>query len=241
MSLDPAGYKLLNRFQQLFEVAEYRHRVSNNGDLVASFLIDDVLALGQSSKLADAASSGSSVLNSANRTTGKTHRRGDGTFGRVVPGAKLRTVPGYAVSFGQVANIEIGAETKILAKAMIKQIDRVCTDMVNQAAEFRKHGNNPICVGIVGINHASMYRSLEKDREWITDGSSSYRHPIQEAEEAEKILRGRVVPQFDEVVFLRFKATNMHPLQFAWLNSEKTFHEYGAALVRLAAQYQKRF
>jgi hypothetical protein len=50
---------------------------------------------------------------------------------------------------GEVANILLGAEVKILAKAMIKQLDRVGSDMENQAAEFRKHGNAPICVGIV--------------------------------------------------------------------------------------------
>jgi hypothetical protein len=52
---------------------------------------------------------------------------------------------------GEIANIEIGVETKILAKAMIKQIDRVLSDLENQARVFRSRGSNAIAAAVVGI------------------------------------------------------------------------------------------
>ena len=46
--------------------------------------------------------------------------------------------PGFAVARGPVATVEIGVEVKILAKAMIKQIDRVIGDLVKQVTHFRR-------------------------------------------------------------------------------------------------------
>src|SRR5207248_4964840 len=66
--------------------------------------------------------------------------------------------------------IGIGAETKILAKAMIKQIDRVINDLVNQVNQFKRGGGNPICVAFVGINFAERYVSFEGKKKWPTDG-----------------------------------------------------------------------
>ena len=80
----------------------------------------------------------------------------------------------------QPLNIQIGAETKILAKAMIKQIDRVIGDLVRQVEEFKKTGGQPICVGLVGVNYAPCYTSYEGEPEWPTDGRK-HKHPIQEA------------------------------------------------------------
>ena len=50
------------------------------------------------------------------------------------------------------------------------------------------HGwsRNPIYVGIVGINHAAVYTSYEGHRAWPTDGMARYRHPVQEASEANR-------------------------------------------------------
>jgi hypothetical protein len=47
---------------------------------------------------------------------------------------------------------------------MIKQIDRVIVNLVQQVEEFRRLGANPICIGLVGINHAEAYTSYEQDR-----------------------------------------------------------------------------
>ena len=72
----------------------------------------------------------------------------------------------YPFSFRDRAADRIRAETKILAKAMIKQIDRVIGDLLRQIEEFRRHGENPICLAIVGVNFAQRYTSFEGKREW---------------------------------------------------------------------------
>ena len=138
------------------------------------------------------------------------------------------------------ANIEIGAETKILAKAMIKQIDRVIGDLIRQVEEFRKTGGQPICVGIVGVNFASTYTSYEGDREYPTDGKK-HQHPVQEAVDAESRVITQAAPSFDEFQILRFKATNVAPFPFDWVNHEQTAKEYSALLVRLSREYDRRF
>jgi hypothetical protein len=235
------NYKLLESFRSLFDGVEYRHRDSTRGDFVASFLVDDLYTLGRSPKLRHNVDSGLSVINSANKTVGKQHRRGDGLFGAAVPGVAPSSVSPYVVSFGSVAAVEVGTETKILAKAMIKQLDRVGTDMINQAAEFRRHGNNPVCVGVIGVNYAPQYRSLEGEREWLTNGLNGHKHPIQEAESAEQRLVARVASSFDEVIVLRFLATNQPPFDFQWLDVQRTSMEYGATLVRLSRLYEQRF
>ncbi|BDC46142.1 hypothetical protein [Paraburkholderia terrae] len=233
-------YKLLQQFRSLFENTIYRHRSSTNGDRVASFLIDDMYAIKRSSKLAAAIDDGLSVIDAANKTTGKTHRRGDGTFGAVVPGVDPVPRSGYVVQFGKVANVEIGTEMKIMAKAMIKQLDRVCSDMKQQAAQFRKHGNDPVCVGLFAVNYAPTYVSFEGERDFPTDGKK-YAHPIDEAASAEARLIAEVAPHYDELIVLRFAATNQSPGTFAWVDEQATVQEYGAALVRLCKQYDRRF
>ena len=132
-----------------------------------------------------------------NVMTGKPARRGDGTFGELVPAAVAVTEKGMLVARGPVATIEIGAETKILAKAMIKQIDRVISDLVNQVNQFKRGGGNPICVAFVGINFADQYVSFEKRKRWTTDGKK-YKHPIQEAAKAEQRLNEKARLAFDE-------------------------------------------
>lgn len=234
------SYKLLDTFKSLFEGTEYRHRKSNLGDFVASYLYEDLLELGRSNKFVHAVTSQKSVLNRANTPIGRTTRRGDGTFGERVPHVVAITVPDYSVAIGDIATVEIGTEVKILAKAMIKQIDRVGTDMLNQVAEFRRHGGTPICVGIVGINCAATYRSFEGKAVWDTDGRR-YKHPSQEAAAAEERLVGRVEGAFDELLILRFCATNTPPYAFNWMNEEETKNIYGAALIRISREYDRRF
>jgi hypothetical protein len=171
---------------------------------------------------------------------GRLSRRGDGTFGELVPTAIAVTEAGLLVARGEVANIEIGAETKILAKAMIKQIDRVIGDLIRQVEEFRSTGGKPICVGIVAVNFAQSYTSYEGEREWPTDGRK-HKHPIKEAVEAESRLLNRAAPRFDEFQILRFRATNIAQFPFEWVGYEKTAKEYGALLVRVSREYDVRF
>lgn len=152
-------YALLRTFQELFDGRKYKHRDSSLGDLVASQLYEDLVALDKSERLTSRVQHHERVVNLANKPTGRIARRGDGTFGELVPAAVAISEKGFLVSRGPVANIEIGTETKILAKAMIKQIDRVIGDLIRQVEEFRSTGGNPICVGIAGINRAPAYTS----------------------------------------------------------------------------------
>jgi hypothetical protein len=233
-------YALLRTFRSLFEGKPYRHRIANLGDLVASQLYEDLVALGKSAKLVERVQRHERVVNLRNLMTGKPGRRGDGTFGELVPAAIALTEKGMLVARGPVATIEVGAETKILAKAMIKQIDRVITDLINQSTQFRRSGGNPICVAFVGINFAEQYVSFEGRKKWPTDGKR-YKHPIQEAAQAEQRLKDKARPAFDEFQVLRFRATNAKPFPFEWVNLSETEMEYSSVLTRVSRDYDRRF
>jgi hypothetical protein len=131
-------------------------------------------------------------------------------------------------------------EVKILFKAMIKQIDRVISTSCDQAASFRKKGTLAICVGIAGVNFADRCIGYEGERAFPTDGAR-YKHPIQEANDAEARLVARARPCFDEFLILRFRATNEPPFAFEWVDAEGIQLDYGAVLTRTAALYQTRF
>lgn len=234
-------YRLLEAFQQLFEGVRYRHRVSTNGDVVARCLYEDLLVLGKSQALHDRITQRQLVVNVQNRRRGIRARRGDGTLGERVPGVSAVVVPGFAVAHGEIANVEIGVEVKILAKAMIKQLGRVENDLRDQVKQFQTHANNPVCVGIVGINHAERYVGYEGERANTTDGTGKYRHPIQEAEQAERRIYDALSTRFDELLFMRYRATNEPPYPFEWVDHVNTRIDYGAALVRISNAYDIRF
>jgi hypothetical protein len=233
-------FAVLRTFRGLFEGKRYRHRDASLGDFVASHLYEDLITLNKSATLTRRVQARECVVNLANKTVGKPSRRGDGTFGELVPTVVAVSETGFQVARGEIANIQIGAETKILAKAMIKQIDRVISDLVRQTEHFKKTGGNPICVAFVGINSAPNCTSYEGDREWPTDGKK-HKHPIQEAAEAERRLRERALPHFDELQFLRFRATNVPPYPFEWIDLTKTAKEYGAMLIRISRAYDEQF
>ena len=119
--------------------------------------------------------------------------------------SRLKT-PHSGLREGPIATVDIGTEVKILAKAMIKQIDRVMNDLRNQAAQFRKGGGNPICVAIVGINHATQYTSYEGERAFTTTGRDGYLHPAHEAAAAEARLLRDAKSAFDEFLILKYVA-----------------------------------
>lgn len=232
--------RLLTEFRRLFEGTKYEHRRSNLGDFVAMHLYEDLVAIKKSDRYLLSVQSMASVLNVQNRRKGIEARRGDGTFGELIVGEEPQIDPGYKVARGPVATIEIGVEVKILAKAMIKQIDRVKSDLANQVKNFshRAGSNKPICVGIVGINYAEVTTSYEGDRSYRTDGVK-YKHPIQESDQARKRL-AEVAPLFDEFLILRFKAKNEPPYEFGWVDEKSTRQEYTAALQRIGNEYQRR-
>lgn len=234
------AYALLDAFRGLFEGVKYEHRRSQLGDHVASFLYEDLVALGRSSRLAERLRAGRVAVNTANVTVGRAARRGDGTFGEVVPDVPTVMAANFVVPRGRIASVEIGAETKILAKAMIKQIDRVVGDLMRQAEQFRKSNPRAICVGLVGVNWSERYQSFEGRRTFATDGKT-YKHPAQEAAEAEDRLSRYARPSLDELVLLRFIATNKRPYPFSWLDEAEMRVEYAAALVRISREYDSRF
>lgn len=234
-------YKLLEEFRKLFQGKKYKHRISTQGDVIAGYLFEDLYDLGKSAKFCTAVKSQERVANRRNKQVGRTKRRGDGTFGEKVPHVEPGLPRGLAVAIGDVATIEIGAEVKIMAKAMVKQLDRVGGDMEKQVEAFKKHGENPICVGIIGINRSPRYTSYERKAVWPTDGKE-YKHPIQEADEVETRLRARLEHTwFDELIIIRFEVTNTSPYPFKWSNLKDTENHYGAALVRICREYERRF
>lgn len=233
-------YRLLDRFRSLFEGVRYRHRDSSLGDSVAWCLPEDLYALKRSEKFNAAVDTKQHVLNVQNKLRGINARRGDGTFGELIPHAVAIDLPGLTVARGPVATVEIGTEVKILANSMIKQIDRVVNDLQNQVREFKIAGGNPITVGVVGINQADHYVSYEGDVEWHT-GLKGKKHPIQEAPEAERRLLAKAAPVFDEFVILRYRAWNSPPYPFNWVNESQTELDYGAVLTRILRKYNVRF
>ena len=238
--MSTGDYTLLAAFRGLFEGTTYKHRDSSLGDYVAPCLYEDLYRLGKSEKLTARIQQASRVVNAQNKTVGIARRRGDGTFGELVPAAFAITDKGFDVSRGPVATIEIGAETKILAKAMIKQIDRVIGDLIRQTQEFRKRGGNPICVGLVGVNFSDRYTSFEGRRDFPTNGKK-YKHPIQEAPDAVARLQQHTASHFDEFQIFRFSATNETPFPFSWVNEQQTLMEYSALLTRICREYDRRF
>jgi len=234
------SYRLLDAFRATFEGQIYRHRVSTHGDRVALYLYEDLYGLNKSDNFCHNVDTHQSVVNGQNTREGIRARRGDGTFGEAVPGAKLQQLPGFRIAGGSVATIEIGAEVKILAKAMIKQIDRVINDLRSQVDHFRRGGGNPISVGIVGINYAPEYTSYEKDRSYPTDGRN-YPHPAQEAAKAEARIETEARPKFDHFMFLRFRASNVHPFPFEWIDERATELQYAAVITRIVRDYDRRF
>jgi len=231
--------RLLSTFRGLFEGQKYLHRKSNLGDLVALEFYEDLVTLGKSAKLSQRISAHDRVINLKNVAVGRSARRGDGTLGELVAPAVAIVEKGFVVARGPTANIEIGAETKILAKAMIKQIDRVIGDLRRQVQMMRRQGN-PICVGFVGINYADHCTSYEGRRKFATDGRK-HKHPIQEAAAAEARLIAEAAPVFEEFLILRFIATNEKPYLFAWKDLNSLQLEYSALLTRVSRLYDQRF
>jgi hypothetical protein len=233
-------YKLLEAFRWLFDGKRYLHRNSTQGDRVASQLYEDLFDIGKSKVLSERVAEHESVLNAENLRQGVKARRGDGTFGELIPNVVAVVDPGFSVARGPVATVEIGAEVKILMKAMNKQIDRVRSDLVGQVGQFQRGAGTPICVGIVGINQASYCVTYEKDRVYRTDGRE-YEHPYTEAAQAEEYLVSQAAPRFDEFLILRYRAVNEPPYPFEWADYSRTFNDYGAILTRISREYDRRF
>jgi len=227
-------FALLRQFEATFRNGPYIHRNSQLGNRIADCLYEDLYALRLSSRFNEGVDARTHVLNPKGISPGIRARRGDGSFGDLIPGARAITEPGFVVARGPTADVEIGAEVKILAKAMIKQIDRVIGDLYRQADEFHHKSAHSITVGIVGINFAEHYVSHEGDRRYPTDGKSGNLHPAQEAREAERRLL-QAEDSYSEFIELGFRATNEPPYDFEWVGRAQ--ENYAARLVRILKEY----
>jgi hypothetical protein len=221
-------YRLLEAFESVFTGKRYLHRNQGIGNFVASHLYEDLLDLGRSAKLVDGIIGGRFVVNTSNLVKGRTGRRGDGTFGELIPGEEPNAETGFNVRRGPVATLLVGAEVKIVAKAMMKQIDRVMTDLLSQAITFKQQTKSVITIAIVGVNYSESYVSYESDRNYPAKPA-----PSKEAPAATQRVLQRVAPAFDELLILRFPATNVSPYPFEWVDAQDTRQSYGAALLRV--------
>lgn len=235
---DPSEFLLPKKFEATFRNGPYLHRNSQLGNRIADFLFDDLYLLRAGGRLRADVDAGEVALNPKGVSPGVKTRRGDGSFGPVVPGHTVKSYAGHVVPVATTAEVDIGAEVKILAKAMIKQVDRVISDLCRQAQHFKTKSPTAMPVGIVGINMANHYVSFERDRSYPTDGRQAP-HPIQEAHEAERRLLERAEPCFDEFLVLPFRATNESPYPFEWVNPSATRDRYAAMLVRLLRSYDR--
>lgn len=233
------SFRLLARFEQTFREGPYLHRDSQVGNRIADFLFDDLYLVSDSSKLRRDVDAGLVALNPKGISPGLRARRGDGSFGPIVPGYTPRPYEGHVVPIAPTAAVDLGAEVKILAKAMIKQIDRVISDLCGQARQFKTKGPTAIPVGIVGLNMAERYVSYEGERSYPTGGKGGP-HPIHEAPEAERRLLERAEPCYEEFLVLAFRATNEPPFPFEWVRQQATRDRYASMLVRLLRLYERR-
>src|ERR1700757_3848282 len=101
--MNAADFALLRAFRDLFQGTRYLHRDSSLGDKVASYLYEDLYTLHKSHRLRERIDAHERVLNVQNRTIGIARRRGDGTFGELVPASGATREAGYSVGRGPVA------------------------------------------------------------------------------------------------------------------------------------------
>jgi hypothetical protein len=231
-------FKLLEKFEETFRSGPYLHRNSQLGNRIADYLFDDLYLLDAGSKFRRDVDRGVVALNPKGVSPGLKARRGDGSFGPIVPGHAPRPWAGHVVPTAPTAEVDVGAEVKILAKAMIKQIDRVISDLCGQSRHFKTKSPDALTVGIVGLNTADHYVSFEGARNYPTGLYGP--HPFLEAPEAERRLLASAEGCFDEFLILPFKAANEPPFLFAWRHERQTQDNYASVLARLLRSYGRR-
>ncbi len=230
-------FRLLAKFEETFRSGPYLHRNSQLGNRIADFLFDDLYRLDATSRFHEDVDIGRVALNPKGVSPGLKARRGDGSLGPPVPGYKPRPYAGHVVLVGPTAEVDVGVEVKILAKAMIKQIDRVVSDLCGQARQFKTKSPDSIAVGLVGVNVADHYVSFEGNKAYATGRYGP--HPAKEAPEAERRLLASAEPCYSEFLVLTFEATNEAPFPFRWFRERQVRDQYGAMLTRLLRAYAR--
>lgn len=232
-------FRLLDAFESLFLGKPYKHRISTLGNFVATHLYEDLLEHAGSNKFNERVESGKCAVNIDGSTRGVNVRRGDGTFGMIVPAHAPQHVKGFAVLQGMVALTQIGAEFKIVTTAHLKQIDRVITDLTGSAVSLKTKSPKAITVGFAAVNYSENWTGIEGTRTFPVQRKPQ--KAMLESDETSRRLLELARPAFDEFMLLRFKATNQSPYPFEWLNEANTTADYAAALVRIAHEYDERF
>jgi hypothetical protein len=235
----PPDFKLLAAFENVFHHNVYKHRQSTVGNAVAAQLYEDMFDDGTSGKFQSRILSGRCVVNVEGSTRGVKVRRGDGTFGAIVSGADSVRMPGCHVARGMVALTQIGAESKFVATAHLKQIDRVINDLTGSAKSLKAKSPSAITVGLAAVNYSEHWTGMEGARSFPVQRTS--KRAQAESDETCRRLIELAAPAFDELILLRFRATNQPPFPFAWIDPSGIAADYGAALVRLGSLYETRF
>lgn len=230
-------FRLLETFRKAFEDTTYKHRNSTIGNTIGRELFEDLLTHAVSSAYLEHVEHRRGVVNSGGKIeTPKVIRRNDSIFGRPPAGVEPRPPRrGSSVAEGPVAEPRIGCEVKIIAKSQQKQIDRVISDLDNFARRMNSLSRKSINVAIIGVNQESDYVGYEGER--------AFKHRLREQEPDAVVakLKDQLLGRYDELVLLRFKATNQPPYPFAWVDPHRIELEYGAALTRVGERYQERF
>jgi hypothetical protein len=227
-------FRLLESFRTTFAGRVYKHRNSTVGNKIARELFEDLFIHSVSAKYAVHLNQGIVAVNRGGGVHGRVIRRNDSVFGRIPAAAKSSNLQGYAVPEGPIADARIGCEVKIVAKAQLKQIDRVVSDLDNFLSRVRQISQNCINVAIVGVNHEPDYVGYE--------GRRRFKGKLSKGETATVILRlGQLSGRYDELLILPFEATNQRPFPFMWLNAHGVDLDYGAALARIGQVYDQRF
>jgi hypothetical protein len=180
---------------------------------------------------------GRTVVNRGGKIhTPKAIRRNDSILGRPPAGFTLAPLsPGFSVFEGPVADPRVGCEVKILAKSQLKQIGRVISDLERFVDRMKSLNQRCLNVAVVGVNYESDYVGWEGER--------PYRHKLtsNEPEIVSARLTEALLNRYDELLILRFRATNQPAYPFDWLHPKQVDLDYGAALTRIGELYQGRF
>jgi hypothetical protein len=181
------------------------------------------------------------VLNPKNKTYNLAQRRGDGTLGLILvdPNNPVSYTEGSSIPRAMNTNVQIGAELKIVSAAQIRQIGRVISDIKDQGRQFKDRASHvvPITIAIAAVNEASAYASYEGER-ITTTGSGRTKHPSQEAAETRKRLGEQLQNTVDQLIVLRYAATNMPPYPFEWVDLPNLERAYSNLLTWVANEYE---
>ena len=230
-------FRLLETFRTTFAGTVYKHRDSTLGNKIGRQLFEDLLTHQVSLIYGEHVGRGAGVVNRSGKIlTPRAMRRNDSIFGKPPVGASLDPpAQGYSIREGPVAEPRIGCEVKIIAKSQQKQIDRVISDLDNFGLRMKGLSQECINVAVIGVNQESNYVGHE--------GKRAFKHKLRQQEPVTVIakLREHLLGRYDELLVLRFRATNQSPFPFEWFDTSQIELDYGAALTRIGELYQRRF